>query len=150
MKNDEEWRPLPKSDIAVNAFTDKVTQPPTMEGTNDNNPMDSDSQATPSEDAEHNKTTTRENRGNRNQTKIQKHAQIEQQTESMGTCSDSGDMLIEEMATELVQQDKEGAQDDVRISPKRPKKVKVEKMGESQNERPRSSARQTVLQDRKT
>jgi len=150
VKIDEEWPPLPKLDIALNALMDQITQPTTMEGTDDNTPMDSDSQATPSEDAVHNTTTTRESRGNRNQTKIHKHAQIEHQTESMGTCSDSGDMLIEKMATELTQQDKEGAQDDLRISPKRPKKMKVGKMGEPQNERLRSSTRRTVLKDRKT
>jgi hypothetical protein len=49
VKIDEEWPPLPKLDIALNALTDQITQPPTMEGTNDNTPMDSDSQATPSE-----------------------------------------------------------------------------------------------------
>jgi len=121
-----------------------------MEGTDDNTPMDSDTQATPSEDAVHNTTTTRENRGNRNQTKVHKHAQIERQTESMGKCSDSGDMLIEEMSTELTQQDKEGGQDDLRMSPKRPKKMKVQNMGEPQNERPRSSTRRRLLKDRKT
>ena len=52
------------------------------------------------------------------------------------------------MDTELSQQDNEGAQDDVRISPKRPKKMKIEKTGEPKNERSRSSTRRTVHKDR--
>jgi hypothetical protein len=47
----------------------------------------------------------------------------------MGKCSDKGDKAIEEMDTELPQQDKEAAQDDMRISRKRPKKMKVGKTG---------------------
>ena len=150
VKIDKERPPLPKSDISLNALTDQITQPTNMEGTNDNTPMDSDCQATPNEDEVHTKTTPQENRGNPSQTKTHKHAQIEKETESMGQCSDSEDMLIEEMATGIMQQDKEGTQDDVRISPKRPKKMKVEKMGEPQKERSRSSTRRTVLKDRKT
>jgi hypothetical protein len=99
VKIDEEWPPLPQADIALNALTDQVTQPAIMEGTNDNTSMDSDSQATPSEDAVHNTTTTRENRGNPNQTQPHKHAQIDKETENMGRCSDSEDMLLEEMTT---------------------------------------------------
>ena len=85
---------------------------------------------TVNEDAVHNAMTTRQNRENRNQTKIHTYEQIEEQKESMSKCSDSGDMLIEEIDTHLTQQDKEGDQDGERISPKRPKKMEVEKMGE--------------------
>jgi len=105
---------------------------------------------TVNEDTVHNATTTRQNRENRNQTKIHTYEQIEQQKESMSKCSDSGDMLIEEMDTHLTQQDKEGDQDGERISPKRPKKMEVVKMGEPQNECPRSSTRRTALKDRET
>jgi len=48
VKVDEEWPPLPQSDTALNDLTDQITQPPTMDGTNDNTQMNSDSQATPS------------------------------------------------------------------------------------------------------
>jgi len=59
----------------------------------------------------------------------------------MGKCSDKGDRTIEGMDTELPQQDNERAQDDMRISPKRPKKMKMEKTGEPQNESSRSRTR---------
>jgi len=68
----------------------------------------------------------------------------------MGKCSDKGDKTTEGMDTELTQQDKEGAQDVMRINPKRPKKMKVEKTGEPQNESSRSSTRRAVHKDRKT
>jgi hypothetical protein len=48
VKVDEEWPSLPQSDVALNDLTDQITQPPTMDGTNDNTQMDSGSQATPS------------------------------------------------------------------------------------------------------
>ena len=67
----------------------------------------------------------------------------------MRKCSDKRDKTIEGMDTELSQQDNEGAQDDMRISPKRQKKMKIEKTGEPQNERSRSSTRRTVHKDRK-
>jgi len=44
----------------------------------------------------------------------------------MGRCSDKGDRTIEGMGTELPQQDNERAEDDMRISRKRPKKMKME------------------------
>ena len=68
----------------------------------------------------------------------------------MGKCSDKGDKTIEGMDTEIPQQDNERAQYDMRISPKRPKKMKMEKTGKPQNERSRSSTRRTVHKDRKT
>jgi len=68
----------------------------------------------------------------------------------MGKCSDKGDRTIEGMDTELPQQDNEGAEDDMRISPKIPKKMKVERTGEPQNERSRSRTRRTVNKDRQT
>ena len=68
----------------------------------------------------------------------------------MSKCSDKGDKIIEGMDTALPQQDKEGAQDDMRISPKRSKKMKVEKAGEPQNKSSCSSMRRTVHKDRKT
>jgi len=40
----------------------------------------------------------------------------------MDKCSEKGDKTIEGMDTELSQQDNEGAEDPMRISPKRPKK----------------------------
>jgi len=61
------------------------------------------------EDAVHNATTTRENRELRHQSKVHKHEHREQQTDSMGKCSDKGDKTIEGKDTELPQQDKEGA-----------------------------------------
>jgi hypothetical protein len=45
---DEEWPPLPQSDVALNDHTVQITQPPTMDGTHDNTQKDSGSQATPS------------------------------------------------------------------------------------------------------
>jgi len=102
------------------------------------------------EDAVHIATTTRENRELRHQSKVHKQEHIKQQTDSMGKCSDKGDKTIEGMDTVLPQQDNEGAQDDMRISPKRPKKMRVEKTREPQNERACSSTRQTVHKDRKT
>jgi len=102
------------------------------------------------EDAIHNATTTRENRELRHQSKVHKHEYIEQQTDSMGKCSDKRNKTREGVDTELLQQDNEGAQDDMRISPKRPKKMKIEKTGEPQNERSSSSTRLTVHKDRKT
>ena len=101
------------------------------------------------EDALHNVTTIRENRELRHQSKVHKHELIEQ-TDSTGKCSDEGDKTTEGMDTELPQQGNEGAQDDMRISPKRPKKMKMEKSGEPQNERSRSRTRRTVHKDRKT
>jgi len=68
----------------------------------------------------------------------------------MEKCSDKGDKTIEGMDTELSQQNNEGDQDDMRISPKRPKKMKIEKTGEPQNESSRSSTRRTVHKERKT
>jgi hypothetical protein len=85
----------------------------------------------------------------RHQSKVHKHEHIEQRTDSMGNCSDKGDKTIRGMDTELPQQDKDGDQDDMRSSPKRPKKAKVEKTGKPQNERSRSSTRRTVHKDRK-
>jgi len=102
------------------------------------------------EDAVHNATTTRENRELRHQSKVHKHEHTEQQTDSMGKCSDNSDKTTEGMVTELPQQDKEGAEDDMRISPKSPKKIKVEKTGEPENKRSRSSTRRTFHKDRKT
>jgi len=69
------------------------------------------------EDAVHNSTTTRENRKLRHQSKFHKQEHIEQQTDSVGKCSSKTDKTIEGMGNELPQQDKEGAQDDMRISP---------------------------------
>jgi len=100
------------------------------------------------EDAVHDVTTIRENRELRQQSKIHEHEHTEQQTDSMGKCSDKGDKTIEGMDTELLQQDNERAQDDMRISPKRTKKMKMEKTGEPQNERSRSSTRRTVHRNR--
>jgi len=102
------------------------------------------------EDAVHNVTTIRENEELRHKIKVHKHEHIEQQTDSMGKCSDKGDKTIKGMGTELPQQDNERAEDDMRISPKRPMKMKMEKTGEPQNERSRSSTRRTVHKDRKT
>jgi len=102
------------------------------------------------EDAVHNVTTIPKNRELRHQNKVHKHEHIEQQTDSMGKCSDKGNKTIEVMDTWCSQQDNEGAQNDMRISPKRPKKMKVEKTGEPQNERSRKSTRRTVNKDRKT
>jgi len=102
------------------------------------------------EDAVHNATTTRENRELRHQSKVHTHEHIQQQTDCMGKCIDKGYKTIEEMDTELPQQNKERDQDDMRISPKRPKETKVEKTGEPQNEPSRSSTRRTVHKDRKT
>jgi hypothetical protein len=62
----------------------------------------------------------------------------------MDNCSDKGDKTIEGMDTELPQQDKDGAQDDMGNSPKRPKKMKVEKTGEPQNKRSPCSTQWTV------
>jgi len=101
------------------------------------------------EDAVHNATATRENRELRHHSKLHKHEQIEQR-DCTDKCSDKGDKTIEGMDTELPQQDKKGAQDDMRISPKRPKKMKVQKTEETQNERSRSSTRRTIHKDRKT
>lgn len=50
-------------------------------------------------------------------------------------------MNMQETDTGLTQQDMEGTQEDVRISPKRTKKMKVEKAGEPQNERTRNITR---------
>jgi len=102
------------------------------------------------EDAVQNVTTIRENRELRHQSKVHKQEHIEQQTDSMGKCSDKGDKTIEGLDTELPQQYNERTQDDMRISPKRPKKMKMEKAGEPQEGRPRSSTRRTVHKDRKT
>jgi len=103
------------------------------------------------EDAVHNVTTIRENRELRHHSKVHKHEHIEQQTDGMGKCSDKGDRTIEGMDTELPQQNNERAQDDMRISPKKPKKMKMEKTtGEPLNERSRSRTRRTVHKDRKT
>jgi len=102
------------------------------------------------EDAVNNVTTIQENRELRYQSKVHKHEHIEQQRDSMGKCSDKGDRTIEGMDNELPQQDNERAQDDMRISPKRPKKMKMEKTGEPKNERSRSRTRRTVNKDRKT
>jgi len=59
------------------------------------------------EDAVHNATTTQENRELRQQSKVHKHEYTEQQTDSMGKCSDKGNKTIEGMDTELLQQDNE-------------------------------------------
>jgi hypothetical protein len=96
--------------------------------------MEQDSD-TITEDALHNVRTIRENRELRHQSKAHKHEHIEQQTDNMVKCSDKGDKTTEGMDTELPRQGNEGAQDDMRISPKRPKKIKLEKSGETQNER---------------
>jgi len=101
------------------------------------------------EDVVQNATITRENRELQHQRKVHKHEYIEQQTDSMGKCSDKRDKTREGMDTELSQQDNEGAQDDMRISPKSPKKMKIEKTGEPQYERSRSSTRRTVHKDKK-
>ena len=85
------------------------------------------------EDAVHNVKTIRENRKLRHHSKVHKHEHTEQQTDSMGKCSDKGDKTIEGMDTELPQQDNERAQDDMRISLKRIKKMKMEKIKEPQN-----------------
>jgi len=102
------------------------------------------------EDAVQNSTLTRENKELRHQNTVHKHAHREQHTDRMDKRSDKGDKTIDVVDTELPQQDKEEAQDDLRISTKRPKKMKVEKTGEPQNERPRSNTRRTVHKDKKT
>jgi len=102
------------------------------------------------EDAVHNATITRKNGELQHQSKVHKHEHIAQQRDSMGKCSDKGDKTIEGIGTESLQQDNEGPEDDMKISPKRPKKMKAEKTGEPQNERSRSSTRRTVHKDRKT
>jgi len=48
------------------------------------------------EDIEHNATTTRENRELRHQSKVHKHEHIEQQTDSMGKCSDKRGKTMKE------------------------------------------------------
>jgi len=112
------------------------------------NQVDQDTVTT--EDAVYNATTTPENTELRHQSKVHKHEHIEKQTDGMGKCSDKGDKTIEGMDTELPWKDKEGAQDDMRTSTKRSNRMKLEKTGEPQNERSRSSTRRTVHKDRKT
>jgi len=102
------------------------------------------------EEAVNNVTTIQENRELRYQSKVHKHEHTEQQRDRMGKCSDKGERTIEGLDTELPQLDNERAQDNMRISPKRPKKMKMEKTGEPQNERSRSRTRRTVHKDRKT
>jgi len=82
------------------------------------------------EDAVQNVTLTRENKELRHQNTVHKHEHKEQHTDSMDKRSDKTDKIIEIMDTELPQQDKEEAQNDMTTSPKRPKKMKVEKTGE--------------------
>jgi len=113
------------------------------------NQMERDTDTT-MEDAVHNVTTIQENRELRLQNNIHKHEHTEQQTDSMGKCGDKGEKTIEGMGTELPQQDNERAQDDMSISPKRPKKMKMEETGDPHNERSRSITRWTVHKDRKT
>jgi hypothetical protein len=77
-------------------------------------------------DTEHNAATTRGKGELRSQRKVHENDNIEKQTENMGKGSDRGDMDIEWMDTELTQQDMEGVQDDVRLSPSRTKKMDVD------------------------
>jgi len=59
-------------------------------------------------------------------------------------------MIIEGLDTELTPQDMEGMQENVRLSPKRIRKMKVEKMGEPKNPRNRNSTRRTAYKAGKT
>jgi len=69
------------------------------------------------EDAVHS-TTTGENRELPHHSKV--HTRTHRTTDNMGNCNDKGDKTIEGMGTDRPQLEKEGAQDDMRSSPKRP------------------------------
>jgi hypothetical protein len=68
----------------------------------------------------------------------------------MGKGSNRREMIIEGTDTELMPQHMEVMQEDVRLSPRRIKKMKVEKMGKPKNERNRNSTRRTPYKAGKT
>jgi hypothetical protein len=59
-------------------------------------------------------------------------------------------MAVDEMETGLIQSASEGIQDDVRLSPKRAKKLKIENTGEVPAERTRNSNRRAAYKNGKS
>jgi hypothetical protein len=71
-------------------------------------------------------------------------------TENTRYESTGEDMAVEEMETCLMQSASEGIQDDVRLSPKRTKKMKTEKTGELPTERTRNTTRRVAHKNGKS
>jgi hypothetical protein len=95
------------------------------------------------------KATNMMGKARKGQKKVFDYSDNEQQSENIGEGDNMGDDNINDKDVDKLHQEFEGAQEVRKFSPKRIKKLKVEKTSEPQNERLRNTTR-TVHKSGKT
>ena len=93
---------------------------------------------------------TQESTEHTSQKKATGKSSADHPTEHTRNGSKTEDMTVEQEETELPQDISEGIQDDVRLSPKRIKKMKIEKTGELPTERTRNATRRAAYKNEKS